>query len=164
LHPQIKVKILRNPKIQTHPFTDYFQGFEKVEAIRQIFGDKTDELLRNLRVEFVSSRRAYMGVSDVDGHLIVGAHYLKDGDITEIYLDVIHELVHLKQFMDGKELFESRYDYVDRPTEIEAYEVAVKEARRLGLSEKQIYTYLRTEWMTDEEFKRLAITLNVKCQ
>jgi len=164
LHPQIKVKILRNPKIQTHPFTDYFQGFEKVEAIRQIFGDKTDEVLCNLRVEFVSSRRAYMGVSDVDGHLIVGAHYLKDGDITEIYLDVIHELVHLKQFMDGKELFESRYDYVDRPTEIEAYEVAVKEARRLGLSEKQIYTYLRTEWMTDEEFKRLAITLNVKCQ
>jgi hypothetical protein len=164
LHPQIKVKILRNPKIQTHPFTDYFQGFEKVEAIRQIFGDKTDEVLSNLRVEFVSSRRAYMGVSDVDGHLIVGAHYLKDGDITEIYLDVIHELVHLKQFTDGKELFESRYNYVDRPTEIEAYEVAVKEARRLGLSEKQIYTYLRTEWMTDEEFKRLAITLNVKCQ
>ena len=164
MHPQIKVKILRNPKIQTHPFTDYFQGFEKVEAIRQIFGDKTDEVLRNLRVEFVSSRRAYMGVSDVDGHLIVGAHYLKDGDITEIYLDVIHELVHLKQFMDGKELFESRYDYVDRPTEIEAYEVAVKEARRLGLSEKQIYTYLRTEWMTDEEFKRLARTLNVKCE
>lgn len=164
MHPQIKVKILRNPKIQTHPFTDYFQGFEKVEAIRQIFGDKTDEVLRNLRVEFVSSRRAYMGVSDIDGHLIVGAHYLKDGDITEIYLDVIHELVHLKQFMDGKELFESRYNYVDRPTEIEAYEVAVKEARRLGLSEEQIYTYLRTEWMTDEEFKRLASTLNVKCE
>lgn len=164
MHPQIKVKILRNPKIQTHPFTDYFQGFEKVEAIRQIFGDKTDEVLRNLRVEFVSSRRAYMGVSDIDGHLIVGAHYLKDGDITEIYLDVIHELVHLKQFADGKELFESRYNYVDRPTEIEAYEVAVKEARRLGLSEEQIYTYLRTEWMTDEEFKRLASTLNVKCE
>lgn len=164
MHPQIKVKILRNPKIQTHPFIDYFQGFEKVEAVRRIFGDKTDELLRNLRVEFVSSRRAYMGVSDVDGHLIVGAHYLKDGDFTEIYLDVIHELVHLKQFMDGKELFESRYNYVDRPTEIEAYEVAVKEARRLGLSEKQIYTYLRTEWMTDEEFKRLASTLNVKCE
>jgi hypothetical protein len=164
LHPQIKVKVLRNPKIQTHPFTNYFQGFEKVEAVRQIFGNKTDEVLRNLRVEFASSRRAYMGVSDVDGHLIVGAHYLKNGDITEIYLDVIHELVHLKQFMDGKELFESRYNYVDRPTEIEAYRVAVKEARRLGLSDKQISTYLRTEWMTDEEFKRLARTLNVKCE
>jgi hypothetical protein len=105
-----------------------------------------------------------MGVNDSDGHLIVGAHYLKKGDITEIYLDVIHKLVHLKQFMDGKELFENRYNYVDRPTEIEAYHVAVKEARRLGLSDKQISTYLRTEWMTDKEFKRLANTLNVKCE
>jgi hypothetical protein len=84
LHPQLKVKILRNPKIQTHPFTNYFQGFEKVEAVRQIFGNKTDEVLRSLRVEFASSRRAYMGVNDSDGHLIVGAHYLKKGDITEI--------------------------------------------------------------------------------
>jgi hypothetical protein len=150
--------------VQTYPFVDHFQGFEKVEVVRQIFGDKTNEVLRNLRVEFVGSRRAYMGVSDADGHLIVGAHYLKNGDITEIYLDVIHELVHLKQFMDGKELFESRFDYVDRPTEIEAYLVAVKEARRLGLSDRQISTYLRTEWMTDEEFKRLANTLNVKCE
>jgi hypothetical protein len=164
LKPQLKVKIQRNVTVQTHPFIDYFKGFEKVEAVRQIFGERTDEVLRNLRVEFVGSRRAYMGVSDSDGHLIVGAHYLKNGDITEIYLDVIHELVHLKQFMDGKELFESRFDYVDRPTEIEAYLVAVKEARRLGLSERQISTYLRTEWMTDDEFKRLANTLNVKCE
>jgi hypothetical protein len=164
LHPQLKVKILRNPKIQTYPFTNYFQGFEKIEAIKQIFGSKTDEVLCNLRVEFVSSRRAYMGVSDVDGHLIVGAHYLKNGDITDIYLDVIHELVHLKQFMDGKELFESRYDYVDRPTEIEAYRIAVEEARRLGLSDKRISAYLKTEWMTDEELRRLADAMNVKCE
>ena len=164
LHPQLKVKILRNAEIQTHPFTDYFQGFEKVEAVRRIFGDKTDEVLRDLRVEFVGSRRSYMGVSDADGHLIVGAHYLKCGDITDIYLDVIHELVHLKQFMDGKELFESRYDYVDRPTEIEAYRVAVEEARRLGLSDKKISAYLKTEWMTDEELKRLASAVHVKCE
>ena len=164
LHPQLKVKIQRNVEIQTHPFTDYFQGFEKVEAVRRIFGEKTEEVLRNLRVEFVGSRRSYMGVSDADGHLIVDAHYLKCGDITDIYLDVIHELVHLKQFMDGKELFESRFDYVDRPTEIEAYRIAVEEARRLGLSDKRISSYLRTEWMTDEEFKRLANAMNVKCE
>jgi hypothetical protein len=164
LHPQLKVKILRNAEIQTHPFTDYFQGFEKVGVVRRIFGDKTDAVLHNLRVEFVGSRRSYMGVSDADGHLIVGAHYLKNGDITDIYLDVIHELVHLKQFMDGKELFESRYEYVDRPTEIEAYCIAVEEARRLGLSDKRISAYLKTEWMTEEEFRRLASATNVKCE
>jgi len=161
--PQLKVKILRNVNVQTYPFTDYFRGFEKVEAVRRIFGEKTEDVLRNLRVEFVGSRWAYMGVNDADGHLIVGAHYLKNGDIVDIYLDVIHELVHVRQFMEGKELFESRFNYVDRPTEVEAYRHVVEEARKLGLIDKRICQYLRTEWMTDEDFKRLAEALNVKC-
>jgi len=161
--PQLQVKILRNVVVQTYPFTDYFKGFEKVEAVKKIFGEKTEDVLRSLRVEFVGSRWAYMGVSDVDGHLIVGAHYLKNGDIVDIYLDVVHELVHVKQFLDGKELFESRFNYVDRPTEVEAYRIAVEEARKLGLNDKRICQYLRTEWMTDEDFERLAKALNVKC-
>jgi hypothetical protein len=161
--PQLKVKILRNVQVQTYPFTDYFKGFEKVEAVKCIFGEKTEDVLRNLRVEFVGSRWAYMGVSDVDGHLIVGAHYLKNGNIVDIYLDVVHELVHLRQFMDGRELFESRFNYVERPTEIEAYRHAVEEARRLGLNDKRICQYLRTEWMTDEDLKRLANALHVRC-
>jgi len=159
----LKVKIVRNAKVQTYPFTDFFQGFENVEAVRHIFGEKTEEVLRNLKVEFHSLRRGYMGVSDIDGHIFVGAHYLKNGDIVDIYLDVIHELVHVRQFMDGKELFESGYDYVERPTEVEAYRLAVEEARRLGLSDKRICLYLRTEWMTDEDLKRLASALNVEC-
>jgi len=161
--PELNVKIIRDVKVQTYPFSDYFKGFEKVEAVQGIFGEKTGDVLRNLRVEFIGSRWAYMGVNDADGHLIVGAHYLKNGDILDIYLDVIHELVHVKQFMEGKELFESRYNYVDRPTEVEAYRHAVEEARRLGLSDKRICQYLRTEWMSDEDLKRLASTLNVKC-
>jgi hypothetical protein len=32
-----------------------------------------------------------MGVSDEDGHLIINASYLRDGDKREIYLDIIHE-------------------------------------------------------------------------
>jgi len=88
---------------------------------------------------------------------------LKNGDILDIYLDVIHELVHLRQFMQGKELFERRYNYVDRPTEVEAYRTAVEEARKLGLSDKRICQYLKTEWMSDEDLKKLARTLNVKC-
>ncbi|MBX5329020.1 MAG: hypothetical protein QHH18_06130 [Candidatus Bathyarchaeota archaeon] len=158
---QLKVKIRRKAKITTHPFTDYFKGFEKVEAVRRIFGEKTEEVLRNLRIEFVG-RRGYMGVSDEDGHLFVSAHYLNKGDLIDIYLDIIHELVHVKQFMEGKELFDNHYSYVDRPTEIEAYAVAVEEARRLGLSDERILQYLKTEWMSEEELEKLAKTLNVK--
>ncbi len=149
----------RSPK----SFTDYFIGFEKVEAVKQIFGEKTDEVLRNLKVDF-SWVGGYMGVSDINGHLMVNPRYLNNGDKMDVYLDVIHELVHVRQFMQGKELFDSHYGYSTRPTEIEAYAHSVKEARRLGLSEERICDYLKTEWMTQRDLRRLAYSVGVKCR
>ena len=104
-----------------------------------------------------------MGTSDKDGHIIVNSRYLNNGDRIDIYLDVIHELVHVKQFMEGKELFDSRYDYVERPTEIEAYRRTVEEARNLGLGNEKICEYLKTEWMSDNDLKRLAKKLGIRC-
>lgn len=95
--------------------------------------------------------------------LMISSRYLREGDKTDIYLDLIHELVHIKQLMEGKELFDAEYDYADRPTEIEAYRYAVEEARRLGLDDDRICDYLKTEWMTHEELKRLALAVNVEC-
>lgn len=162
IDPQLKVEIPRNVKVATQPFTGYFKGFERVDAVRRIFGNGTEKVLANLRVEF-AGRRGYMGVSDVDGHLIISADYLNKGDIVDVYLDVIHELVHVRQFMEGKELFDHNYEYVERPTEVEAYRWAVDEARRLGLSDDRICEYLRTEWMSEEDLKCLAKAVNVKC-
>ena len=161
MESKLNVEILRNAKAWTEPFAEHFKGFEQVEAVKRIFGEKTEKVLSELRVEF-SGRRGYMGVSDTDGHLIVSADYLNCGDVVDIYLDVIHELVHVRQFMEGKELFDDRYSYVDRPTEVEAYEHTVEEARRLGLNDDRICEYLKTEWMSNNEMKRLAKTLNVK--
>ena len=104
-----------------------------------------------------------MGVSNDDGHLIISAQYLKNGDIVDIYLDIIHELVHVKQFMDGKELFNRNYSYVERPTEVEAYRYAVEEARNIGLSDDRIRDYLKTEWMSDEDLKKLTKVLKIQC-
>jgi hypothetical protein len=146
----------------TRRFTEYFTGFEKVEAVRGIFGEETEEVLQNLKIEFMGFG-GYMGVDDTNGHLMVNARYLNSGNRVDIYLDVIHELYHVKQFMEGKELFDSRYDYVDRPTEVEAYRYTVQEARRLGLSDERICKYLKTEWMSDSDLKRLAKALDVTC-
>lgn len=157
------ISISRNAIVTLYPFTDYFKGFEKVEAVRKLFGEETEEVLRNLKVEF-GGRRGYMGVSNDDGHLTVSASYLKQGDIVDVYLDLIHELVHVKQFMDGKELFDRHYNYVSRPTEIEAFRCAVEEARRIGLSEERICEYLKMDRMSDEDFQRLIETLNVCCR
>ena len=104
-----------------------------------------------------------MGVDNTDGHLMVNARYLNSGNKVDIYLDVIHELYHVKQFMEGKELFDARYEYIERPTEIEAYRYTVQEARRLGLSDERICQYLKTEWMSDSDLKRLAKALDVTC-
>ena len=143
----------------TRKFMDYFKGFEKVVAVKRIFGEKTEEVLRNLRVEIMWF--GYMGVDNTDGHLMVNGKYLNSGDKTDIYLDVVHELCHVKQWMDGRELFDENYDYVDRPTEIEAYRYTVQEAKRLGLKNEQILLYLKTEWMSSQDLKRLVKNMDI---
>lgn len=146
----------------THQFSDYFKGLEKVKAVREIFGERTEEVLRNLKVEFTWFG-GYMWVNGADGHIMISSKYLKYGDKVDVYLDLIHELVHVKQFMEGKELFDIHYSYTERPTEVQAYRLAVEEARNLGLSDERICLYLKTEWMSEQDLKRLAKALNVKC-
>jgi hypothetical protein len=146
----------------TRTFAEYFKGFEKVPAVRGIFGDKTEEVLHNLKVD-ISWFGGYMFVNSANGHLVISARYLHDGDRVDIYLDLIHELCHIKQFMEGKGLFDSRYAYVDRPTEVEAYRYTVQEAKRIGFSDERICDYLKTEWMSDEDLKRLANAIGVTC-
>jgi len=147
--------------MSAHPFTDYFRGFEKNDVIRQLFGDRTEEVLDGLKIHF-SWVGGYMGVNASNGNLMVNPDYLRTGDRVDIYLDVIHELVHTRQWMDGKSLFGGGYRSVERPTEVEAYRYTVEEARRLGLSDERICGYLKTEWMSDEDLRHLAKTLGVQ--
>ena len=141
-------------------FADYFKDFENLNAVKGIFGEKTDEVLHHLKVE-LSWVGGYMYVDGSDGHLVISKNYLSNGNKTDIYLDLIHELYHVKQFLDGRELFDPRYDYVERPTEIEAYRYTVQEARRLGLSEERICLYLKTDWISEYDFKKLKKSVNV---
>lgn len=154
-------KIL-NAGASTHMFMDCFKGFDKVAAVKGIFGIKTTEVLSKLKVDFTLFG-GYMFVDASSGHLVVSSRYLRNGDKIDIYLDLIHELFHVKQFLEGKNLFDPRYNYVERPTEIEAYCYTVQEARRLGLSDKRICNYLKTEWISEKELSLLAKVLNVKC-
>jgi hypothetical protein len=144
-------------------FTDCFKNFDKVDAVRGIFGEKTAEVLQNLKVD-LTLFSGYMYVDSSNGHLVVSARYLNSGDKIDIYLDLIHELCHVRQLMEGKELFDPRYSYVERPTEIEAYRYTVQEARRIGLSDERICEYLKTEWMSDRDLKFLAKNVNVTCK
>jgi hypothetical protein len=139
---------------------EYFKGFEKNRAVQGIFGKQTEKVLKNLKVDFIWF--GYMGVSDGDGHLMVNKRYLSTGSKQDIYLDVIHELCHVKQHMEGRDLFDPRYDYVDRPTEIEAYRYSALEAKRIGLSASEIRLYLKTEMMSSQALDRLITNMGIE--
>ena len=56
---------------------------------------------------------------DVEAPCIVLAEeYYKKGSDLDLYLDMLHELTHIRQHHEGKDLWDERYAYVDRPTEI----------------------------------------------
>src|SRR5439155_19645033 len=131
-------------------------------AVRKTFGAQTDGVLRYLKVEFFSSKWGYMGVSDEDGHLVVSAHYLRTGNPRDIYLDIVHELVHVKQFRDGRKLFPEGFEYSTAPTEIEAYKVCIAEGRRLGMTDREVLEYHKGPWMDDKDWRRLARNLGLR--
>ena len=160
--PLPRVQVPRNVPLHFERFTDRFHGFDRVAAVQAIFGLRTRQALAALRVEYFSVPWGYMGVSDVDGHLIVSTHYLKKGKPRDIYLDVVHELVHVRQFGEGKELFPDGLGDADTPTEIEAYKHCIAEGRRLGMTDRELFEYLRVEWMNEKELRKLAKNVGVK--
>ena len=158
--PRVLFRVLS--RTSSYPFTDYFHGVEEIDAVKQTFGDRTVEVLSTLKVQFIRFV-GYMGVNPSNGNLIINPKYLNNGDELDIYLDLIHELVHVRQWREGKSLFAGGYKYVERPTEIEAYRYTVVEAQKLGLSNERIYMYLKTEWMSENDHRQLAKTLGVEC-
>lgn len=144
----------------TKPFAEVFSGFEAIEAVRALFGPDTHEVISRLKVS-LDSPRGYLRVDGETGNIIMNPEYLKTGHERHLYLDVIHELAHVKQFREGKELYDRRFAYFERPTEIEAYRVAVEEARRIGMDSEEIVDYLRVEWVTEDEFMRFVSTMRM---
>ena len=142
---------------------DVFTGLDEVEPLIKCVGDPLTlrQILDKTRV-ILKDEDGYMYVNDEDGSLVVGLEYLKSGEEVHLYLDIIHELVHVKQFLQGLNLFDNRYSYVDRPTEIEAYRCCVEEGRKIGLSERAIAEYLYVEWITRADHARLLRTLRVE--
>jgi hypothetical protein len=150
--PELPVVINRDtPPPALQPFTDYFKGFEKVAAVRKVFGDETEAVLAGLKIGFISNRRMYMGIRDGDGNIAVGTYHLRHSTDRVLYLDIVHELFHIKQWMRDKEWFTREHEkfmgdfslYYSSPLEVPAYAHTVREAERLGMSRKEIAEYLK---------------------
>jgi len=114
------VEVNRKLKAGKHAILDVFPGLDRSPAFREIFPDGLrEEVLRDCRIDVVPEDM-YMYIDDTDGNVVAGLGYLRQGDEKILYLDILHELTHIRQWHAGRELWDRRYNYVDRPTEVEA--------------------------------------------
>jgi hypothetical protein len=167
----LPVKVNRDiPAAALQPFTDYFQGFEKVEAVRKVFGDDTGEVLSRLKIGFISNRRMYMGIRDHDGNIAVGTYHLRHSPNLVLYLDIVHELFHIKQWMNDKEWFTREHEkfmgdfrlYYSSPIEVPAYKHTVREAERLGMTPTEIVEYLEMMPVTPKIWNKFLKAMEMR--
>ncbi len=144
------------------PLSHIFHGLENSQVVQSLFGGKesANGILGITRVRLDDSAE-YMYVDDTNGTIVVSPRYLQSACEKLLYLDIVHELVHVKQYKEGRDLFDSKFSYVDRPTELEAYKITLEEARSIGMTEKEIEDYLYVEWISKKEHKKLAKMLGV---
>ena len=151
------IKINRNITPGDYSLAEIFDGLKEVSILMKVFKtkDELDDVFLKTKV-VVEESDHYMYVKNEDASVVIGFRHLQNSDSKILYLDIIHELVHVMQQRQGLDLYNESYAYVDRPTEIEAYEIAVLEAKNLGMNDEEILDYLLVEWITPEEHKRLA--------
>ena len=151
-HSELPIEINREtPAPDLYPFMDYFKGFENVQAVRSVFGEETDSILGNLKVSFTSLKFMYMGISDEDGTIRVGTYHLAHSDLRTLYLDIVHELFHIKQWHEDSVRFTEEHEkfmgdfslYYASPIEVPAYRHTVREAERIGMPKDEIVEYLK---------------------
>ncbi|MDE1765346.1 MAG: hypothetical protein KGI27_03610 [Thaumarchaeota archaeon] len=152
-----EIKINRGVTPGAYSIEDIFTNLKNVKILQNVFGSikELEDVFSKTRL-VVDINNHYMHVKNEDATIVVSLNHLKNSDDVTLYLDIVHELVHVKQQRQGLDLYDKSYSYVDRPTEIEAYVVAVEEAKRLGMGHNAIMDYLQVEWITSEEHKRLA--------
>lgn len=139
-----------------HRLVDVFPHLKESPAVPFISTSPRirEALLDSAKVDI----REFDGYAYIDVNvpcIVLADAYYRKGDRRDIYLDLLHEMTHLRQLSEGKDLWDRRLSYVDRPTEIEGYSVAVREGRRLGMTEEEVIRHLTSPWLTAEDVHRL---------
>lgn len=156
------IQIERRLKPGRYRLTDVFPDLRGLPILGEIFeNDREIEEVFAETLAVIVDRQHEMSVDNHNGHISIGIEHLRHADSAILYLDIVHELVHVRQFRQGLDLYDKAKPYVDRPTEIEAYLLTVEEARRIGFTRDQIVDYLRVDWISQAEHRRLVKNLNI---
>jgi hypothetical protein len=140
-----------------HPYRRLLPRIGESPVRRRIETSKTsfDRLVAGAVVRIKPRKRGFCYVDVAVPAVTITEYYYRNGADLDLYLDLMHELTHLRQHLEGENIWQHSIDYVDRPTEVEGYAVAVEEGLRLGMTEKDIMKHLSNPWMSEEEVARL---------
>ena len=139
-----------------HPYRLLLPRFEESPAARRIETPAIPigPLIDSARVK-IKKGEGYLYVDVKIPAITLIEDYYRRANPLDLYLDLAHELTHLRQLAEGRNIWDHSLHYVDRPTEIEGFAVAVEEGIRLGLTEEQVIQHLSNPWLDDEEVDRL---------
>jgi hypothetical protein len=142
--------------VGTHPYRLFLPKFEESPAVRLIETPATPigPLLDDARVK-IKKGQGYLYVDVAIPAIVLIEEYYQRANPLDLYLDLAHELTHLRQLAEGRNIWDHSLHYVDRPTEIEGYAVAVAEGIRLGMTDEQVAQHLANPWLNEDEVKRL---------
>ena len=158
-------RIKRGAAVGEYKLTDVFMGLDSSASLVKVFGSKGEmsKILRHLKLR-VEGNDSGLWLDRDTGTICVGHRQLTTAKSDFLYLDVIHVLVHVRQFLEGRELYDQAFEYVERPTELEAYRYTVAEARKVGMNEEDILRYLRMDAADDSELGKLMEKIGVKAR
>lgn len=156
-------RVRRSAGVGEYKLSEVFTGLESSSALVKVFGSKTQmtKIMKHLKLR-VEPNDSGLWLDRDTGTICIGSKHLTTAKSDFLYLDVIHVLVHVRQFLEGKELYDQAFEYVDRPTELEAYRTTVAEARRVGMGEAEILKYLRMDAADDSELGKLMDRIGVR--
>ena len=162
-----------------HPLLDAFPGLDQLPTAARHAPDRArrEALHQKTCVEIVAEDMwMYVAPEEVPADaggrwkpvlangsdcIVIGESHLRESPELILFLDIFHELCHILQRHDGRELWDRRYSYVARPTEVEAYKFVIDEARLLKVRDEVLREYLRVEWITAKEFRQLLDAMGV---
>lgn len=148
--------LVRTLEAGDHPYLALLPGVAASPALTRITPDPAARaaLLERAVVQ-IRNGRGFAFVDVEAPCIVLSEWYYREGRALDIYLDLLHELTHLRQLDEGYDLWDDRFPYVDRPTEVEGYAVAIEEGRRLGMSGEDVLHHLSNPWMSAEDVQRL---------
>ncbi len=162
-----------------HPLLDVFPGLDALPPAERLEPDpaKRTRLFADTCVEVVDAdmwmyvaprempknpRGRWVPVVSPDRDcIVVGMGHLRESPAMMLFMDIYHELCHVRQRQGGADLWPPGVSYVKRRTEVEAYRFVVEEARSLGVTNDFLRDYLKVEWISPAEHRELLDELRV---